>query len=401
MSLRIADADSHVLEPNAMWERHLDPALRPRAPRVRPPPTVWRADAIDHAARLHVACARAGLAADAADRLLGTEVGARWLEVEGAAIWDGISDEVWRRGANHMHAHYLRAAAAGFDAESHVAAMHAQGVERAYLYPTVGLWLFAIDDLDPGLAAGLVRAYNDWLRTFCAHAPEALRPVGAICRHDPQAMVDEVRRVAAWGWTCVVIRPNPVRGRLLGDPAHEPFWAECARLGVAVAIHEGTHARLPAVGCDRFTTRFARHACSHPMEQMMALLALIEGGVLERHPALRIALLEAGAGWLPAWLWRLDHLEYASLAWEVAANVRMKPSDYVRRQCFISCEPGEPGLEDVVDLLGAGCLLYGSDYPHMDHAPQVQADAATLADRLSPAVARQILWDNPARFYAA
>lgn len=400
---RIADADAHVLEPNAMWQRHLDPEFRERGPRLRaaaPDPAGWTGAAIEHAARFHVACARAGLEPAAAAELLeGTRVGARWLEIDGQPIWDGISDEMWRRGASHTRAHYLRAAAAGFDAASHVAAMADHGVERSHLYPTAGLWLFAIDAMAPDLAAALVRAYNDWLRAFCAHAPHALRPVGAICRHDPEAMVRELRRVAGWGWTAVTLRPNPVRGRLLADPAHEPFWAECARLGVAVAIHEGTHARLPAAGRDRFATRFGRHACSHPIEQMMALLALIEGGVLERHPALRVALLESGCGWVPHWLWRLDR-EYAELAWEVEPHVRMPPSDYVRRQCFIACEPGEPGIEDAVDLLGEGCLIYGSDYPHVDHAPQVQDDAAVLADRLSPAAAQRILWDNPGRFYA-
>jgi len=396
---RIADADAHVLEPNAMWQPGLDPEYRDRAPRLRRPDHAgWTGAAIEHAARFHVACARAGIEPAAAAELLdGTRIGARWLEIDGQPIWDGISDEVWRRGASHTREHYLRAAAAGFDAASHVAAMRGQGVERSHLYPTVGLWLFAIDGMAPDLAAALVRTYNDWLRAFCAHDPQALRPVGAICRHDPAAMVDELRRVAGWGWTAVTLRPNPVCGRLVADPAHEPFWAECARLGVAVAIHEGTHARLPAAGADRFATRFARHACSHPIEQMMALLALIEGGVLERHPALRVGLLEAGCGWVPYWLWRLDQ-EHAQLGWEVPGAPR-RPSDYVRRQCFIACEPGEPGIEDVVDLLGEGCLIYGSDYPHIDHAAHVQDDAAVLADRLSPAAAQRILWDNPARFY--
>lgn len=399
---RIADADAHVLEPNAMWGRYLDPAFRDRAPRLRPSvqATGWSAEEVERQARFHVACARAGVDAErAAAALDGTTVGLRRLEIDGQPIWDRISDETWRRGALHTGAHYLRAALAGFDAASHVATLRALGVERSYLYPTAGLWLFAIDAMAPELAAALVRAYNDWLREFCAHDPAFLRPVGAICRHDPEAMVSELQRIAGWGWRAVTLRPNPVRGRLIADPAHDPFWRECARLGVAVAIHEGTHARLPAAGSDRFATRFGRHACSHPMEQMMALLALVEGGVLDRHPGLRVAFLEAGCGWLPYWLWRLDHLEYGSLAWEVADHVRMKPSDYVRRQCFIACEPSEPGIEAVVDLLGEGCLLYGSDYPHMDHEPRLQDDAALLAERLSPAAAERILWDNTGRFY--
>ena len=131
----------------------------------------------------------------------------------------------------------------------------------------------------------------------------------------------------------------------------------------------------------------------------MALLSLIEGGVLERYPKLRVAFMESGCGWLPYWLWRLDTIEYQNLAWEVPQNVRMKPSDYFRRQCFIACEASEPGLDLVVKEFGTGCLLYGSDYPHMDHAAAIAADVEHISARLGRVAAREVLWNNPRRFY--
>jgi predicted TIM-barrel fold metal-dependent hydrolase len=134
------------------------------------------------------------------------------------------------------------------------------------------------------------------------------------------------------------------------------------------------------------------------MEQMMALLALIEGGVLERHPRLRVAFLEAGGGWLPYWLWRLDR-EYKDLEWEVRANVTMEPSAYFRRQCFVAVEPTEPYLAPLMDFIGADNILIGSDFPHMDHDPHVLRDALALEDTLSPPVVRKLLSDNPRRFY--
>lgn len=115
-------------------------------------------------------------------------------------------------------------------------------------------------------------------------------------------MVKELHRMANLGWKAVFLRPNPVKGRILSDPAYEPFWTACEDLDMAVGIHEGNHSRLSTTGAERFNSRFALHACSHPMEQMMALLALIEGGVLERHRRLRVAFLESGCGWLPYWL---------------------------------------------------------------------------------------------------
>jgi predicted TIM-barrel fold metal-dependent hydrolase len=397
--LSILDADSHVLEPNDLWQRYVEAPFEARAPRVRPKE---RPRPMDEAtrARIQLLCDGAGVAADAVLRVLTSDIiGLRDMVVEGKPIFDGISDEMWQRGAVHTLRYYLPAVAEAFSAASHAASLRAQGVDRTYVYPTAGLWILAIEDMNPELAAALVRAYNRWLRDYCGEARDFLNPVAAVCRHDPPEMVNEVRRVAENGWRSVYLRPNPVGNRTLGDPAYEPFWTECARLGVSVSIHEGTHARLETVGAGRFRTRFGRHACSHPMEQMMALLSLIEAGVLERHPDLRVAFMEAGCGWLPYWLWRLDHVEYENLAWEVSDNVRMKPSDYFRRQCFIACEPSEPGLEEVVRHVGAGCLIYGSDYPHVDHTPAVSAEVEMLVSRLGRYDASRVLWENPLRFY--
>ena len=211
-------------------------------------------------------------------------------------------------------------------------------------------------------------------------------------------MVSELERIADFGWKAVYLRPNPVKGRLLSDPAYEPFWSECEKLAIAVSLHETTHSRVPSAGADRFHTRFALHACSHPMEQMMGLLALIEGGVLENHPQLRVGLLESGCGWLPYWLWRLDR-EYEDLHWEVAETVKMKPSEYFRRQCFIAVEPSEAYLPQLLDYLGPDNLIFGSDYPHMDRKPNVVADMVALEQQIPQQVLQKILWDNPRKFY--
>jgi uncharacterized protein len=227
-----------------------------------------------------------------------------------------------------------------------------------------------------------------------------LKGVGAINLHAPESMVHELHRIVDFGWKAVFLRPNRVKGRLLSDSAYEPFWRECEQLGIAVGIHEGAYSRLPTTGTERFNTSFAIHACSHPMEQMMALLALIEGGVLERHPKLKVAFLESGCGWLPYWLWRLDE-EYENLHWEdkIKDNVKMKPSDYFRRQCFIAIEPSEPLLAQVIEYIGTDNLIFGSDYPHMDHKPNIVEEMVKLEETLSKETVQKILWENPRRFY--
>jgi predicted TIM-barrel fold metal-dependent hydrolase len=349
------DADCHVLEPFYLWENYLETEFK------------------DHA-----------LLQD--------------MTVDGEVITHKISEEVHAEGFRRMIQNHTVSVLKNFDAESQVRAIKRMGVEIAFLYTTVGLWLFAVDTMDAKLAGAFVRAYNNWLRDFCSYDTQILRGVGAINQHAPQEMVPELHRIVEFGWKAVFLRPNPVKGRLLSDPAYEPFWGECERLGVAVSLHEATHARVPTTGADRFNTRFALHACSHPMEHQMALLALIEGGVLERHPKLRVGFLESACGWLPYWLWRLDR-EYHDLAWEVKDHVKMKPSEYFRRQCFIAMEPSEHYLPEIINYIGADNILLGSDYPHIDYEPTIMKDAVAFEERLSKKVVQKILWDNPARFY--
>ncbi|MBV8544703.1 MAG: amidohydrolase [Acidobacteria bacterium] len=351
----IIDADCHVWEPASIWNDYLEPEF-------------------------------------------GSHSITTALRLDGEAIYNKISDKVASAGPSILDRSHAAYGITAWDAPSTVKALRILGADFAFLYPSVGGFLFAVDSMDAALAGAFIRAYNNWLRDFVAYDPQVLRGVGAINRHAPDEMVPELRRIAGFGWRAVVMRPNPIKGCLLSDPAYEPFWSACEELNIAVGIHEGTHARVPSAGADRFDSRFAMHACSHPMEQMMALLALIEGGVLERHPRLRFAFLEAGGGWVPYWLWRLDR-EYHDLEWEVRGNVTMKPSEYFRRQCFVAIEPTEAYLAPLMDFIGADNILIGSDFPHMDHDPNVMKDAMALKGTVSGATVEKLLCHNPKRFY--
>jgi predicted TIM-barrel fold metal-dependent hydrolase len=365
-SFPIIDADGHVMEPAGMWQRWIAPAFRDRAPRIVQGP--------DGRSRF----ATEGRLSPRDDAISGAVLGV-------------FATSTYQRLAPYVEA--------GYTAESQVRALDAGGVEVSYLYPTQGLYVAAVEDLDPALAIAICRAYNDWLLDFCAYAPTRLRPVGMlVALHDPAAAVAEATRLADRGVRAVFVRPNPIHGRTLGDPAYEPLWAECERRGLTVGVHEGVGAHLPTVGGERFRTFFATHSASHPMEQMLAMLALVERGVLERHPTLRVVFLESGCGWLPYWLWRMDeHWEKMSgIDGEPALPLR--PSDYVRRQCWISCESDEPYLAQMIDLIGEDRVVFASDYPHPDHVWPETVEEMLAAD-LPERVKRKILHDNAAALY--
>ena len=367
---RIADADGHWNEPADLWEKGLAPELLALAPQF-----TGDGIAFDFQGQ-HYPKFPADYPADVRERVR------EHMDAQAKEYYKAIGVD---RGAP-------------WTPDIQVKGMDMLGIDVGYIYPTRGLQAWAIDDLDPRVAAAMATVYNDWGYGFAQYEPKRLKPVAGISLHDPAAAVAELKRVAKRGTKGIFLRPNPLNGRLLSDPAYETFWTECERLNVAVGVHEGGYTLLRAAGADRFGRRFSLHATSHPMEHMMAFLALLEGGVLERHPTLRFAFLESGCGWVPYWLFRLDY-EYGNLATEVGDTVKMKPSDYFRRQCWVSFEPEEPYIPAVIDAIGEDRLLFASDYPHPDHPPDILDEVMELEDVLSKKVLKKILWDNPLAFY--
>jgi len=351
----IIDADCHIVESFKLWEDYLEPEFKGHGPLPD-------------------------------------------MTIDGQPFTHHIPEEIKAETVKRMLEYHTIAVLKNFDAESQVRAIKQMGADIAFLYPTLGLWLFTVESMDANLAGALIRAYNFWLRDFCSYDPQILKGVGVVNSHNPEEMVPELQKIAGFGWKAVMLFPHPIKGRLLNHPAYEPFWSECERLGIAIGIHGISYARAPIVGSDRFSKRFAMHACAHPMENMMGLLALIEGGVLERHPKLRVGFLESGCGWVSYWLWRLDR-DYNNFDWEVRDQMTMKPSEYFRRQCFVVMEASENYLPKMIDYIGTDNIIVGSDYPHIDHEPHLFKDTLALEEQLSKPILQKIFWDNAARFY--
>lgn len=109
-----------------------------------------------------------------------------------------------------------------------------------------------------------------------------------------------------------------------------------------------------------------------------------------------IAILEAGANWISAWLDRLDHKFEVIRA---TTYLTLRPSDYFRRQCLVSADPDESLTATVVAHIGADYFIWASDYPHIDASMNV---VDTIRRRLAPlsrADQRKVLGSNAQRFY--
>lgn len=270
-----------------------------------------------------------------------------------------------------------------------------EGIDLQIIYPTGGLFLTRIRE--PDFAIAFSQTYNDWLYDWCGIDRKRMKGVALVPLHvDVKAAIAEMERaVSRLGAVGVMVNTYD-RSRHVAHRDFWPFYEECARQGVAVAFHaSGSDTMDPLSHGDSF---LHVHTLSHAPEQLMACTAVIYSGLLEKYQDLRVAFLEAGAGWVPFWMEHMDE-EYELRQFD-APLLKAKPSEYMTcGRVFISCEPEEKTLRYVPDFFPEDNILFASDYPHWDG--QFPNAVATLADRsdVSDTLKRKIFTENPHRFY--
>ena len=252
---------------------------------------------------------------------------------------------------------------------------------------------------DVGFELAMYRAYHRWMSDYCGAFPDRLGGVLLACARDVAGSVQEMRRWgnARWPWAVMLYAPPGVP---LDHPDFEPIWAEAAALDLSVVLH--TFTVMPPYapgGEDTWENLWLQRSAAHPWCGMRNMAALIGSGVMDRYPELRIGTLEAGHGWLPFWMARID--EHAETIAAALPKLARKPSEYVMSgRYFQSIEiPEGARLTNVVaDLVGDGVLMYASDYPHGEsHFPK--SVETVLGWEMDPTRKRTLFWDNAVRFY--
>ena len=253
----------------------------------------------------------------------------------------------------------------------------------------------------------VARAYNNWFADRFYRVSPRLRAVALIPLQDVPEAVKELRRaVTELGMVGAVLTAN--NGELgirkgLGHPDFWPVYEEAERLNVPLAVHGAPSFNL---GINFFTQFAQTHAMEHPLAQMIQLTSMVMEGVFERFPRLRMAYLEAGAGWVP---YIMDRLDRSYEVWagakyrEFSEWLKKKPSEYIKSgQIYFSCEGGEKSLIHAVERIGHRTLLFASDFPHETNIQRAKHEIEELLERpdLSDEAKRGIFHDNIVRFYA-
>jgi predicted TIM-barrel fold metal-dependent hydrolase len=280
----------------------------------------------------------------------------------------------------------------GWDPHARLADQDRDGVGAEILYPTVGMLLCTHPDFD--FKHACFDAYNLWIAEYCAAHPERLLGIGQTAMRSVADGIADLERIKALGLRGVMMPGNPAVADY-DDPMYGPFYEAAADLGLPLSFHILTSAQ------DQRKTRGPR------LNAFMAIIrgcqdiigTFVFGGVFERHPRLRLVCVEADAGWVPHFMYRMDHAYERHRYWLPSGTLSKKPSEYFREHVYTTFQDDWVAFK-VTELCNVRRLLWANDVPHSDSTwPHSQALLARHAAHLSDAERRRVLRDNVAELY--
>ena len=372
------DADGHVLEPPDLWEKYIDPGFRDRALRIVKDDDGLEYVQIDGRPSKLI---RKGMPA-------------------GLGAMDAVGGFAYEREPSGS-AYLDNAPFGAMDPQERLRRLDIENLERAILYPTLGvLWTAECEDEE--LTQAYLRAYNRWIVDFCADSGGRLIPIAQLSLGDPEAAEQELRRAAKDGCKGVWVPPYQWTRLPTGHPDHHRVFAAAQELGLPFGIHPSFEPKWCAPGRFGEYTSFeygfflnvtAGDAVRH------AFTSMFQYGVPELFPELKIVVLETGAGWIGYWLDRMDTVLASPQGFSARRVLKQDPSFYFRRQCWISGDPDETSLAGVIPIVGEDRFFWASDFPHPDHPPEYIPEVMRIVRNLPESARAGFLGRNALEAY--
>ncbi len=360
MSYPIISADSHVTEPPNAYVDNIDPAYRDRAPHlqhVEGAGDMFVIEGLKVPIPLGIVAA-AGKPAEQI-RLMGTRF------------------EELHRG--------------GWDPEARLADQDRDGVAAEVIYPTVGMAVCNHRDLDYKKAC--CDAFNRWMAQYCGAHPERLLGVGQTAMRTPAEGIRDLESIKAVGLRGVML-PGVPGVEDYDSPAYDEFWEAVVALGLPPSFHILTTRETPTRGPRMNAFLSVIRGC----QDIMGTLVL--GGVFERHPKLRVVCVEADAGWVPHYMYRMDHAYKRHRNWLPAGQALSKlPSEYFAEGIYTTFQDDWVAFRSV-GMMNWRRLMWANDFPHSDSTwPWSQELLAEHTGALTAEQRRAILCENVAELY--
>jgi predicted TIM-barrel fold metal-dependent hydrolase len=266
------------------------------------------------------------------------------------------------------------------------------GVAAEVIYPTVGMMLCNHADYDYKQAC--FEAYNRWIAEYCSYDPLRLMGCGQTAMRSPEDAVRDLRTIKELGLAGVMVSGN-VNGEDFHSPIWNPFWEAALELELPLSFHI-------------LTTGLNQQPRGPRLNSFMSIIrgnqdiigTLIFGGVFQRYPDLRIACVEADAGWVPHFMYRMDHA-YKRHGHHLHDGGRLdrKPSEYFAEHVYVTFQDDWVAFKHADDM-NWHRMMWANDFPHSDSTwPYSQAILDEQTAHLRPEQRKAILSDNVAELY--
>ena len=262
----------------------------------------------------------------------------------------------------------------GFDIARRLRDMDASGVDVHVLSATPQTYLYGLEASQAVVTSAI---QNDQMAKHIAAHPDRFMGIATLPMQVPEKAADELRRaMTKLGLKGSMFGSN-IMGKNLDDPSFEPLWATAEELNAFLFIHPNNVA-----GVDRLKSYYLQNLIGNPLDTTIAAACLVFGGVLDRHPKLKI-MLAHGGGFAPYQAARWEH------GWAVRPepkkNVSTQPKNIIGRFMYDTILHSADTLEFMIKQAGADHVLLGSDYPYdmgmMDCVSHVRGLKISDADK--------------------
>ena len=360
MPLPIISADSHITEPAGTYLDHIDPAFRERAPRL-----------VNH---------------EKAGDLFVIDGMPRPVPMGLVAAAGKPAEEIRVTGARFDDLHR-----GGWDPAARASEQERDGVAAEVLYPSVGMVICNHPDLDYKKAC--FDAYNRWIAEYCDYQPERLLGCGQTAMRTPEEGIADLEAIAAAGLRGVMMPGHP-GVEDYDSPCYDGFWEAAIDIGLPLSFHILTTREEKSRGPKMNAFLAVVRGCQDIMG------TLILGGVFERHPKLKVVCVEADAGWVPHYMYRMDHAYKRHRNWLPPGQELSKlPSEYFAENIYTTFQDDWVAFK-TAHLMNWKRLMWANDFPHSDSTwPDSQAMLAEHGANLDDDQREHILSRNAAGLY--
>jgi len=251
---------------------------------------------------------------------------------------------------------------------------------------------------DAALHEQIVLVYNTWAAEFQKTSPDRLILLPDLPSYDPLVAKSELERCAKLGHKGVILSDTVGRGQPIFEDVWAPFWDAAQEIGIPIHVHlsGGTHSIKMKLG----SWRSPAFVAVVPMQLDETLSGMIFSGTLEKRPKVKFVMGEAGLGWIPYVIERLDYELHKYGPKITDYKLKTLPSEIFARQVFTTYEEEKLGVE-LIPRIGADNVMWASDYPHGDstwpHSRKSLAESPLA--KHGPEILRKVTCENAARVY--